>query len=83
MQYILFVGIIIAIIIIAKLLSWPFKLIFKLVANILIGLVLILLVNIFGSPIGLHIPFNTITALVAGILGIPGVILLVIFNYII
>lgn len=82
MQYLIFVGIVIAVIIIAKILSWPLKIIIKLVLNIIIGLILLLLVNTFAGPIGLHIPFNTVTALVAGTLGIPGVILLIILNYI-
>ena len=43
---------------------------------------MILLVNTFGGNIGLHIPFNFVTAIVSGILGIPGVIALIILNYI-
>lgn len=82
MQYLIFFAVVIAVIIIAKLLSWPFKIILKLVLNILLGLVIILLINAFGGPIGLYIPFNIVTSLIAGILGVPGVILLVIFHYI-
>lgn len=82
MQYFILVITIIAMIIIAKLFSWPFKKILKLVFNIALGLVLILLINNFGQGIGLHIPFNTVTALVSGILGLPGVVCLVILNYI-
>ena len=82
MEYFIFVVTIIALIIIAKLLAWPLKKIFKLVMNILIGLLLILLVNNFGASIGLHIPFNKITAIISGIFGIPGVICLVILHYI-
>jgi len=82
MQYLIFFGCIIAIFIIAKILSWPFKMIIKLVLNVLLGVVLILVVNTFGAGFGLHIPFNTITALIAGILGIPGVLLLIILHYI-
>ncbi|MEG2310381.1 MAG: pro-sigmaK processing inhibitor BofA family protein [Clostridia bacterium] len=82
MQYVILTLTIIAILIVAKILSWPLKRIFKLLINILIGLLLILIVNIFGVNIGLHIPFNILTALVSGILGIPGVLCLVILNYI-
>lgn len=82
MQYVVLVLTIIAVLIVAKILAWPLKRIFKLILNIAIGLLLILVINIFGVNIGLHIPFNVITALVSGILGIPGVIALVVLHYI-
>lgn len=82
MQYLVLVLSVIAMIIIAKIFSWPLKKILKLIINIALGLVMILLVNVFGENIGLHIPFNIITALIAGTLGIPGVIALIIINYI-
>lgn len=82
MQYLVLVLSILAVIIIAKIFTWPFKKILKLLLNIVIGLLMILLVNNFGAPIGLHIPFNTVTALVSGILGIPGVLILIVINYI-
>lgn len=83
MTYLIFFGCLIAIIIIAKILAWPFKLILKLIVNIILGGLLLLFVNTIGAGFGLHIPFNAITALVSGILGIPGVILLIILQYII
>lgn len=82
MEYFILVITIIAILIIAKLFSWPLKKILKLLLNIIIGLILILIVNNFGVKIGLHIPFNRVTAIVSGTLGIPGVICLIILNYI-
>ncbi len=82
MQYLVLVLSIIAVVIIAKIFAWPLKKIIKLLLNIGIGLVMILLVNVFGENIGLHIPFNIITAIVSGTLGIPGVIALIIINYI-
>lgn len=82
MQYVIFFAIVIAIVIIAKLLAWPLKVIIKLLANIFIGLVILLCINTFGVGIGLYIPFNIVTSLVAGLLGIPGVLLLVIIHYV-
>lgn len=82
MQYLILVLCVIAVIIIAKIFSWPFKKIIKLIFNILFGLGLILLTNIFGEKIGLHIPFNIVTSLVAGLLGTPGVICLIVLHYI-
>ena len=82
MQYVIFIVSAIAVIVIAKLFSWPLKKIIKLVLNIIFGLFLILLINNFGLGLGLHIPFNIITAIISGILGIPGVVGLVVLNYI-
>ena len=82
MQYIILIFIVIAMIIVGRLLAWPLKKILKLLLNIGLGLVMILLVNVFGASIGLNIPFNIVTALVAGILGLPGVIVLIILQYI-
>ena len=82
MEYVVLILSIVAVIVIAKVFSWPFGKIFKLVLNIALGLIMILIVNVFGQNIGLHIPFNIVTALISGILGLPGVICLIIINYI-
>lgn len=82
MQYLVFALTVIAVLVIVKLLSWPFRKIIKLVINISLGLVMIWLVNTFGVGLGIAIPFNVITALVSGLLGVPGVICLIILNFI-
>lgn len=82
MEYVVLILSIVAVIVIAKVFSWPFRKIFKLVLNIAFGLIMILIVNVFGQNIGLHIPFNIVTALISGILGLPGVICLIVINYI-
>ncbi len=46
----------------------------------LIGLVLLYLTNLLGAYLGFSIAINWITALIAGFLGIPGVIFLIIFQ---
>ena len=58
----------------------PIKWILKLLLNALLGLVLLFIVNYFGSFIGLSISVGWVSALVAGILGIPGIILLVLIE---
>jgi len=48
--------------------------------NIAIGIALLYVFNIFGGPwLGFIIPINWITALVVGLLGIPGFIGVIIF----
>ena len=81
MQYVILTLCVIAVTIIAKIFSWPLKKILKLIFNILFGLGLLLITNIFGENIGLHIPFNIVTAVISGLLGTPGVVCLIALNY--
>lgn len=41
---------------------------------------LLVIVNLIGSYLGFSIGINAVTALIAGFLGIPGVIFLIIFK---
>ncbi len=54
----------------------------ELVINILLGIIIIWLINKFGGSLGISIPLNFITALIVGVLGVPGVIILVLLNLI-
>lgn len=58
----------------------PIKSLLKLVINSLLGGVLIYLINLVGGMFSFHIGLNYITAIFAGILGIPGAILLVLLK---
>lgn len=80
MEYLIFAGAILAVLVIVKLLAWPLKKILGLVVNIVIGIALLYIFNIFGAGIlGFVLPINWITALIVGILGIPGFIGVVLF----
>lgn len=80
-QYFVLIAAVIAVIVVAKMLAWPFKKIMKLAANAIIGAIMIILVNMFGATIGINIDFNILTALIAGIFGIPGVVFLIILGF--
>lgn len=69
------IGIVILFVII-KLLKLPFKIIL----NGIFGVVILYIVNLIGANYGITIGINVVTALIAGILGVPGVIALVIFQ---
>jgi inhibitor of the pro-sigma K processing machinery len=75
-----FVIAVLSLLIIGKVLAWPLKMLMKLVINAIAGGILLLLVNVVGGPFGINISINAVTALIAGFLGIPGVIFLIIFN---
>lgn len=74
----IYIACIIGIIIIGKIFIVPIKIILKLIVNSILGVVLLYVINIIGAMWGLHIGINLITALIVGILGIPGAILLTI-----
>ncbi len=58
------------------------KRLIELIINILLGIIVLWLINRFGGSLGIAIPINIITALVVGILGLPGVIILLLLNLI-
>lgn len=82
MQYLVFIGAVVAVFIILKILAWPIKKIVKVLINIAIGALLLLLVNYIGSFFNFMIPINWVSALVVGLLGIPGVAILAILQFI-
>ena len=64
-----------------KALLLPLKVIARLAINGILGGVAILLINLIGTPLGFSISLNAVSALTAGILGLPGIILLVILKF--
>jgi len=54
----------------------PMRLLWKLVINSMFGLLLLLLTNFIGSYFAFMLPINLATVLIAGFLGIPGILLL-------
>ncbi len=70
---------IVGMVIVVKLFSWPLKILGKLILNGIFGVLLLLLVNFIGGYVGITIAINAVTALIAGFLGVPGVLFLIIF----
>lgn len=77
----LIAALVVGAILILKILTKPIRWIFKLLLNAAFGFVLLFLVNFFGDPAGIYIGVNFVNALVAGFLGVPGVILLVLLKF--
>ena len=57
------------------------KKLFKFLLHALVGLVLLYVCNSFGSLWGLYLPMNLGNCLTAGFLGLPGVLILLVWNY--
>ena len=68
--------------IVGRILFVPLKLVFRLLINGLVGGLLLWIINIIGEAFGFSIAINPVTALVAGILGVPGVVLLIALKYV-
>ena len=73
---------IIMLFILAKILILPIKIIWKLGVNAFVGGIALLILNFFGGFIGLYIPINIITAVTTGLLGVPGIVMILIIQYI-
>lgn len=65
---------------IGRLFLMPIKLVFRLIYNAIIGGIMLWVVNFIGGHFGFTIAINPLTALIAGFLGLPGVILLILFK---
>ena len=57
------------------------KIAFKLLINAIVGFVLLFVFNALGSIIGVTLAVNWVNAIVAGVLGIPGIALLLILKW--
>ena len=76
----LIVPVLIAIFVIKLLLS-QVKLIWKLAVNSISGFICLWLLNLASGLTGIVFEINFITALVVGFLGIPGILLLLVFQF--
>lgn len=57
----------------------PLKIILRLLLNSCLGGIFILLFNWIGGNWDLHIPLNVFSAVIVGLLGLPGAIILLLF----
>ena len=78
--FLTYAGAVILVFIFGRLFLWPLKIILKLVLNSLIGGAAILVINALGAPFGIVIPLNALNAVITGILGLPGAMLLILLN---
>ena len=71
-----FVGLLI-LCVFTKIFSMPLKILWKCIYNSIIGAIVLYIINFLGF---VYIPINFITALIAGIFGVPGVLVLAIYS---
>ena len=64
-----------------KLIKTPVRWAFKLLLNAIMGYAALFVLNFFGSWVGLGLGVNWINAIVIGVLGFPGLVLLLLVKY--
>lgn len=79
-QIIAFFGGLFLIFLVGKLLLLPIKIVTKLLFNGIIGGVALYIFNIVGGIFGLEISITSLNAIIVGILGVPGVLLILIYQ---
>lgn len=68
---------IIVLFIVLRVLSLPFRIVWKLITNSIVGALMLWVVNLFG--LGIEITF--FKALIAGFFGVPGVLVVVLAHF--
>jgi len=66
--------------VIVRIFSWPIKILVRLIINGILGVILLIAANYIGQYFNFYIAINEITALIAGFFGVPGVIVLIIYQ---
>jgi len=60
----------------------PIKILLRLVINSVAGAIAILTINWIGTYWGVHISLNVLSAVIVGVLGVPGAIFLAVYHFI-
>lgn len=67
--------------ILVRLASAPVQLVMKLAVNSIMAVVFLCILNVVGEMWSYHLPVNPVTVLIIAILGIPGLILVALLNF--
>ncbi|MFZ7132994.1 MAG: pro-sigmaK processing inhibitor BofA family protein [Eubacteriales bacterium] len=65
-----------------KIFKVPFKIVITIFINSILGIIALLIINIIGASYNFQIGINPISVLSIGVLGIPGLIMLILLNLI-
>lgn len=81
MGYLSFFVAFIILYVILKVISVPVKIILKLMLNALIGGIVLFLLNLIGGRFGLVLDINWLSTLIVGFFGVPGVIIVLLLQF--
>ncbi|HEU4964014.1 MAG TPA: pro-sigmaK processing inhibitor BofA family protein [Bacilli bacterium] len=74
------IGAVVLIFIVSQFLRDPGRALMGLLRGVIVGIVALFLINAVGQAFGFHIAMNPVTAITAGLLGLPGVAAMVIIK---
>lgn len=60
----------------------PLKWMIKLIWNGMLGGIMLFVINLIGRIWGMHLAINPFSAVLVGVLGVPGVVLLLLLKYV-
>jgi inhibitor of the pro-sigma K processing machinery len=63
-----------------RLLYGPLRLVARVAYRTLLGALILWVLNLVGNLAGYHLPLNLPTAMTAGLLGVPGVIVIIVLH---
>ena len=81
-QFLIAIALLFLVLIIFKLFSAPLRLALKVGSNTVLGFLALIALDLFSPILGFHIGVNLINALIVGILGLPGLALLVLLQWV-
>lgn len=81
-QFFLIIALLFLALVLFKLFSTPLRLALKLGINTLLGFLALIALDLFSPILGLHIGVNWINALIVAILGLPGLALLILMQWV-
>lgn len=67
--------------ILARLITAPVQLVLKLAVNSIMAVVLLCILSMLGEMWSYHLPVNPVTVLIIAILGLPGLVLVAVLNF--
>ena len=73
-------AVVVGVIALIRIVAAPIKKLLKLALNAVLGFVLLWLVNFFGDFVGIRIEINWVTILISAVLGVPGIVLMVVYQ---
>ena len=61
--------------------SKPIRFVLRVLMNVALGFAALAIVNFIGAEYGINLDINWLNAIVTGVLGIPGVAILIVLTY--
>lgn len=80
--FIAFGGTLILIFVLGRTLLIPLKYLGKLIFSSIVGAIVLIAINYIGVFGQIYVPVNVISAVIVGVLGLPGAIMLILFQLI-